>query len=276
LKTSKGVAGHSEIERLAVSIRANLNTKGEISMASLRDKVAIVTGSSRGIGRAIAERFAADGAAVVVNYARSGDEARSVVAAIEAKGGKAIGIQADGGVVADIRRLFRETIAKFGHVDIVVNNAGATGVPKPIAEITEEEFDSLFAVYGRGPFFVMQEAARVLPDGGRIINISTVGTAMLPPFSSTYVGSKAAMEAFSGVLAAELAPRRITVNCVLPGAVETKLLRSLPQEIQDGYEQRTPFGVGQPRDIAGVVALLAGVEGRWITNEKIRCDGGAR
>jgi 3-oxoacyl-[acyl-carrier protein] reductase len=246
-------------------------------MASLNGKVAIVTGSSRGIGRAIVERFAQDGAAVVVNYARSAGEARDVVAGIEAKGGKAIAIQADASSVADIRRLFRETIAKLGHVDIVVNNAGALLTdPKPISEVTEDAFDSGFALFGRGPFFVMQEAARTLPDGGRIINISTMGTAILPPLTSTYVGGKAALEAFSGVLAAELAPRRITVNCVLPGAVETKLLRELPKEIQDGYEQLTPLGVGQPRDIAGVVALLAGEEGRWITNEKIRCAGGAR
>jgi 3-oxoacyl-[acyl-carrier protein] reductase len=245
-------------------------------MASLKDKVAIVTGSSRGIGRAIVERFAQDGAAVVVNYARSGGEARDVVTGIEAKGGKAIAIQADVSAVSDIRRLFRETITKFGRVDIVVNNAGAFANPTPIAEVTEGDFDSTFAVFGRGPFFVMQEAARALPDGGRIINISTVGTALLPPFTSTYVGSKAAVEAFSAVLAAELAPRQITVNCVLPGAVETKLLRELPKEVQSAYEQRTPLGIGQPRDIAGVVSLLAGEEGRWITNEKIRCDGGAR
>ena len=245
-------------------------------MASLKDKVAIVTGSSRGIGRAIAERFAQDGAAVVVNYARSGGEARDVVTGIEAKGGKAIAIQADVSAVSDIRRLFRETITKFGHVDIVVNNAGDLANPTPIAEVTEDDFDSTFAVFGRGPFFVMQEAARALPDGGRIINISTVGTALLPPLTSTYVGSKAAVEAFSAVLAAELAPRRITVNCVLPGAVETKLLRDLPKEVQSGYEQRTPLGIGQPHEIAGVVSLLAGEEGRWITNEKIRCDGGAR
>lgn len=245
-------------------------------MASLKDKVAIVTGSSRGIGRAIVERFAQDGAAVVVNYARSGGEARNVVTGIEAKGGKAIAIQADVSAVSDIRRLFRETITKFGRVDIVVNNAGASANPTPIAEVTEDDFDSTFAVFGRGPFFVMQEAARALPDGGRIINISTVGTALLPPFTSTYVGSKAAVEAFSAVLAAELAPRRITVNCVLPGAVETKLLRELPKEVQSAYEQRTPLGIGQPREIAGVVSLLAGEEGRWITNEKIRCDGGAR
>jgi 3-oxoacyl-[acyl-carrier protein] reductase len=122
----------------------------------------------------------------------------------------------------------------------------------------------------------MQEAARVLPDGGRIINISTVLTALLPPFTATYVGSKAAMEAFSAVLAAELAPRGITVNTVLSGAVETKLLRDLPKEIVAGLEQRTPLGMGQPSDIAGLVAFLAGEEGRWITNEKIRCDGGIR
>jgi 3-oxoacyl-[acyl-carrier protein] reductase len=247
-------------------------------MASLSGKVAIVTGSSRGIGRAIVERFAQDGAAVVVNYARSAGEARDVVAGIEAKGGKAIATQADASVVADIRCLFRETIAKFGHVDIVVNNAGAvpsTG-PQPIAELTEDTLDWAFALFARGPFFVMQEAARVLPDGGRIINISSMITVVLPPMTSPYAGSKAALEAFSGVLAAELAPRRVTVNCVLPGVVETKMLHDLPKEIQDGYEQLTPLGIGQPRDIAGVVALLAGEEGRWITGERIRCAGGLR
>jgi 3-oxoacyl-[acyl-carrier protein] reductase len=247
-------------------------------MASLTGKVAIVTGSSRGIGRAIAERFAHDGAAVVVNYARSVGEAREVVAGIETKGGKAVAVQADTSLVADIRRLFGETIAKFGHVDIVVNNAGAilSGSGKPIAEVTEDAFDSIFALFARGPFFVMQEAARVLPDGGRIINISTAITALLPPGTSTYGGSKAALEAFSGVLAAELAPRKITVNCILSGAVETKLLHDLPGEVQGVYKQRTPLGLGEPRDIAGVAALLAGEEGRWITNEKIRCDGGIR
>jgi 3-oxoacyl-[acyl-carrier protein] reductase len=159
-------------------------------MASLKDKVAIVTGSSRGIGRAIAERLAADGAPVVVNHARSEDEARSVVAAIEAKGGKAIAIHADAGVVADIRRLFRETIAKFGRVDIVVNNAGLPAMPNLVADVTEKEFDEVFAVFGRGPFFVMQEAARALPDGGRIINISTVITDLLVPLASTTPAAK--------------------------------------------------------------------------------------
>jgi 3-oxoacyl-[acyl-carrier protein] reductase len=245
-------------------------------MGSLKNKVAIVTGSSRGIGRAIAERFAEDGAAVVINYARSAGEAGDVVAGIQAKGGKAIAIQADAGLVPEIRRLFKETITHFGHVDIVVNNAGAAGIPTPIAAITEEQYDDAFNVFARGPFFVMQEAARALPDGGRIINISTALTALLPPFASVYTGSKAAMEAFSGVLAGELAHRRITVNTVLPGGVETKMLRALPKELVEGLLQRTPLGIGQPSDIAGMVAFLAGEEGRWITNEKIRCDGGVR
>ena len=245
-------------------------------MGSIKEKVAIVTGSSRGMGRAIAERLAEDGAAVAVNYAHSADEARGVVATIKSKGGKAIAIQGNVSVVADIRRLFKETLAAFGHVDIVVNNAGSPGRPNMIAGVTEEEFDEVFAVYGRGPFFVMQEAARALPDGGRIINISTVLTTMLPPYTATYAGSKSAMEAFSSVLAMELAPRRINVNTVLPGAVETKLLRDLPKELTSALIERTPLGVGQPRDIAGIVAFLAGEEGQWITNEKIRFDGGVR
>src|SRR6266436_8121968 len=139
-------------------------------MSSPNGKIAIITGSSRGIGRAVAERLAADGASVVVNYNRSADEARDVVLAIEARGGKAIAIQADVRVVADIRRLFSETIAKFGGIDIVVNNAGPGGGPKPIAEISEEEFDSALSGFARGPFFVMQEAARNLRDRGRVIN----------------------------------------------------------------------------------------------------------
>jgi 3-oxoacyl-[acyl-carrier protein] reductase len=132
-----------------------------------------------------------------------------VVAGIEAKGGKAIAIQADFGIVADVRRLFRDTIARFGHVDIVVNNAWAIarGVPKAFAEITDDEFDAIFTHNARGSFFVMQEAARTISDRGRIINITTAGTSICPPGFSIYVGGKCAMEAFSATLAAELAPR---------------------------------------------------------------------
>ena len=251
-------------------------------MASLSGKVAIVTGSSRGIGRAIAERLADDGAAVVINYNRSADEARGVVAGIERKGGTAIAIQGDASVVADIRRLFRETIAKFGHVDIVVNNAGPSpdasgaGSPKPIAETSEEEFEAYINGFARGPFFVMQESARNLADKGRIINISSVISDLRPPYAAPYAGSKSALEAFSDCLAQELAPRGITVNVIAPGGIETKMLRALPGEVQGMIEQRTPFGIGKPSDIAGMTAFLASDAGAWITAEKIRVDGGIR
>ena len=244
-------------------------------MASLTGKVAIVTGASRGIGRAIAERFASEGASVVVNYARSAGEAMEVVAAIEAKGGSAIAIQADIGVVADIRRLFREALAKFGHLDIVVNNA-ATGPFEFVTDVTEEHFDRTFAVNVKGPLFMMQEAARSLSDRGRIINISTSGTTINPPGGTIYIGSKAAMETIASCVAGELAPRGITVNTILSGAIDTRMLRDLPPQMRTMLIQRTPLGAGETRDIAGVAAFLAGDEGRWITNEKIRVDGGMR
>lgn len=135
----------------------------------------------------------------------------------------------------------------------MVNNAGPSPEvvgPKPIAAFTEEEFDWVIGGFERGPFFVLQEAAKNIRDNGRIINISTVIAALLPPFTALYAGAKAALEAFSGVLAAELAERRITVNIIAPGGVETKMLRNLPREVQDTIAQRTPFGIGQPRDIA--------------------------
>ena len=251
-------------------------------MGALAGKVAIVTGSSRGIGRAIAERFATDGAAVVVNFNRSADEAREVVARIEQNGGKAVAIQGDASTVADIRRLFRETVAKFGGVDIVVNNAGPSpdesgaGAPKPLAEITEKEFDAYINGFARGPFFVMQEAARNLRDNGRVINISSVISELRPPCGAPYAGAKSALEAFSDTLAQELAPRGITVNVIAPGAVETKLLRALPSEVQGMVTQRTPLGVGRPSDIAGIAAFLASEGGAWITAAKYRVDGGIR
>jgi 3-oxoacyl-[acyl-carrier protein] reductase len=245
-------------------------------MGLLNGKSAIVTGSSRGIGRAIAERLAAEGAAVIVNYSQSEEEARSVVAGIKTTGGKAISICADTSLVVDIRRLFQEATSAFGQLDIVINNAGPSNQPKPLATVTEEEFDFMFNSFARGPFFVMQEAARILQQGGRIINISTVVTALLPPFASLYGGSKAALEAFSGVLAAELAERRITVNSILVGPVETKMLRALPADLQQILQQRTPLGIGSPNDVAALVSFLASDEAQWITNERIRCDGGIR
>ena len=145
-----------------------------------------------------------------------------------------------------------------------------------IAEITEKEFDAYINGFARGPFFVMQEAARNLKDNGRGINISSVISELRPPCGAPYAGAKSALEAFSDTLAQELAPRGITVNVIAPGAVETKLLRALPSEVQGMVTQRTPLGVGRPSDIAGIAAFLASEGGAWITAAKYRVDGGIR
>lgn len=174
-------------------------------MASLTG-IAIVTGASRGIGRAIAERIAADGASVVINYLSSADEAQAVVKAIEEKGSKASAVQANISQIADIRRLFQETVDRFGKLDILVNNAGLA-IYKPIAEVTEEDLDKTFALNTKGTFFCLQEAARRIADGGRIVNISTGGTAMTNATGSIYLGSKAAVEQFSKALSKEIGDR---------------------------------------------------------------------
>jgi len=249
-------------------------------VAHLAGKVAIITGASRGIGRAIAERLARDGAAVVVNYARSAEEAKAVVAAIANGVGKAIAIQADIGSVPDIRRLFKGTIAQLGRIDIVVNNAAKT-VFKPIEAITEEEFDSVFAVNARGPLFVLQEAARALGQGGRVINISTKAAQLGFPLLGAYLASKSALEQFTMVLANELGPRGITVNTVSAGVTETKMLEELwghfPPELKQVSIMRTALGrLGQPDEIADVVAFLASEDARWITGQNIVADGGFR
>src|SRR3712207_5423078 len=160
-------------------------------MTYLKRKVAIVTGASRGIGRAVAERLGRDGATVVLNYARNAEAAEEAVSAIEAEGVKALAIRTDISDVVEVRNLFRETIDRFGRLDILVNNAG-TAVYKPLAEVTEEDFDRTFALNARGTFFAMQEAARSMSDGGRVISISTGGTVGGAPTGSIYAGSKAA------------------------------------------------------------------------------------
>jgi 3-oxoacyl-[acyl-carrier protein] reductase len=189
-------------------------------MASLDGKVAIVTGSSSGIGRAIAERFAGDGVIVVVNYGKSRDNAQQVVAGIQAKGGRAITVQADMSRVSDARRLVTETMKHFARLDISVNNAGKY-LPKLLADMTEAEFDHVFALHAKGPYFAMQEAAKVMKDGGRIVNISTSGTQKTFHGATAHLGSKAALEQYTKGLALELAPRGITVNTVSPGITDT-------------------------------------------------------
>src|SRR6266540_3200638 len=192
-------------------------------MAPLAGKVAIVTGASNGIGRAITERLAQDGATVVVNYGKSADKAKAVVAGIVSRGGNAVAIQADMSKVSDARRLVRETVQRFGRLDILVNNTSMF-MYKPLVETTEEEFDRMFALNAKGPYFALQEAAKVIEEGGRIVNISTDGTHMGFSGATAYLGSKGALEQFTKGLAHELAPRGVTVNTVSPGFTETAML----------------------------------------------------
>jgi len=241
-------------------------------MASLKGKVAVVTGASRGIGRGIAERLAQDGASVVVNYTKNAEEDKKVVAGIEARGGAGVAVQADVSNVADVRRLFQETRKTFGRLDILVNNAGIFWT-RPIVETTEAEYDQMFAINTKGQFFAIQEAAKQMADGGRIVNISTGATQVVFPGNSAYGGSKSALEYFTKVAAKELGARKITVNTVSPGYTDTDML-SDPQLRTIGVEA-SPLGrLGTSTDIARVVAFLVSEEGGWITGDTIQAGGG--
>src|ERR1700675_4047648 len=226
-------------------------------MGSLSGKVAIVTGSSNGIGRAIAERLAEDGAIVVVNYGTSAEKANYVITGIQAKGGKAVAVQADMSQVADARRLVIETVKQFGRLDILVNNAGRF-MPKPLMETTEEDFDQIIALNAKGPYFVMQEAANVLKEGGRIVNISTDGTHLSFPGATVYLGTKGALEQYTKGLAQELASRGVTVNTVSPGFTETGMMTDQFRLI--GIQMSPLKRLGAPKDIADVVAFVVSEE----------------
>jgi 3-oxoacyl-[acyl-carrier protein] reductase len=242
-------------------------------MGELSGKVAIVTGSSSGIGRAVAEGLARRGASVVVHYAKSDAKARAVVAGIEERGGKAIALQADIGKVADIRRLFAEATERLGALDILVNCAGIADY-KPVVAVSEEDFAATFDVNARGTFFALQEAARRIRDGGRIVNISTGGTVGGSPYASIYCGSKAAVEQFTKSLAKEIGARNVTVNTVSPGFTDTEMLAAHPQFKAMGA-QLSPFGrLGTPDEVAEVVIFLAGEGGRWVTGQNIQAGGG--
>ena len=238
---------------------------------SLDGKTALITGGSRGIGRAIAERLAADGAAIVINYARSEQLAQEVVKAISAKGGKAIAIQADVSKPAEVRRLFNEAEKAMGGLDIVVANAGVY-IVKPLIENTEADYDYIFDINTRGVFFTLQEAGRRVRDGGRIVVVSTGGTKMHFANMSLYLGSKGAIEQFARSLSRELGPRNVTVNVLSPGFTETDML---PEEYRDYGASLSPFNrVGAPQDIAEVAAFLASDAARWITGQNVQAGGG--
>jgi 3-oxoacyl-[acyl-carrier protein] reductase len=242
---------------------------------TLEGKVALVTGASRGIGRAIAERLARAGAAVAINYASNSSEAQKAVAAIKSAGGNAFAIQADVGRVPEIVRLFDETISHFGQLDILVNNAGIM-FTKPVSATTEADFDRIFAINVKGTFFACQQAATRLAEGGRIINFSSSTTARFMPAYGAYVATKGAVEQLTRSLAKELGPRRITINTVSPGPVETELFLTgkTAEEVQF-FGKQSAFGrIGKPEEIADVVAFLASDASRWISGQNIRANGG--
>lgn len=240
---------------------------------SIKNKVALVTGGSRGIGRAIVERLAKEGAKVAFTYVASEGAARAVAEGIEGGGGEALAIRADMRDLEQVRGMFDEVMKRFGKLDILVNNAAGTNVFKPTAFLSVEEYDSMFLIT-RGVYFSLQEAARRLAEGGRVINVSTGGTAMPMAAGGAYIGSKGAIEHFSMALAKELGPRQITVNTVRPGVTETDGLVLDAGSIAH-LVQQTPMGrLGQPDDIAAAVALLASDDARWITGQNIAASGG--
>ena len=245
-------------------------------MTTLPDKTALVTGGSRGIGRAIAERLAADGAKVVFSFRSAEREAAEVAAAIAAAGGTARAVRADLADPRAARRLYEEAERLLGPLDILVNNAGAA--PQGlIADLAGEDFDAVMRVNLTSPFMLIQQAARRMRDGGRIVNISTMNTVLAGPGMAPYAASKAGLELLGKVAAYELGPRGITVNAVLPGATDTDLWReNNPDESAwTAVTRITALGrIGQPADVAAVVAMLAGPDGQWLTGQYIRASGG--
>jgi len=239
------------------------------------NKVAIVTGASRGIGAAVAKRLAEDGFTVVVNYAGSAKAADEVVKAIEAAGGKAITAQADVSKPADARRLFDQAEEVYGGVDVLVNNAGVMSL-SPIADMTDEDFDRLFDINVKGSYNTMREAAKRLRKGGRIINFSSSVVGLLQPGYAPYAATKAAIEATTVVLARELRGKEITVNAIAPGPTATELfLNGKSDELVSHLAKLAPLErLGTPEDIAAAVAFLAGPDGGWINGQVLRANGG--
>jgi 3-oxoacyl-[acyl-carrier protein] reductase len=241
-----------------------------------KTRTAIVTGASRGIGAAIAKRLAEDGIAVIVNYARGKDAADAVVSAIQAAGGTALAVQADIGKPTGMAALFDTAEKAFGGADILVNNAGMIKL-SPVAETNDATFERQVAINLGGPFRGMREAARRLKDGGRIINSCSSVVGFYQPAYGVYAATKAGVEAMTHILAKELGPRRITVNAVAPGPVDTELFTDGKSAQQiEAITKLIPLGrLGQPDDIAGLVAFLAGPASQWVNGQVIRANGGA-
>jgi len=248
-------------------------------MPKLQGKVAVVSGASKGIGAAIAEQLANEGAAVIVNHSSSPEQADAVAARIKAAGGKAKVVKADLSKPAEARKLIETAVKEFGKLDILVNNAGVYEF-HPLPEVTEEHYNRIFDLNVKGLLFATQAAVNAFGDnGGSIINISSVASVGAIPNGSVYSATKAAVDSFTRTLAAELGPKKILVNSVLPGPVETEGTHAM-----EGFDQfaaqvvpQTPLGrVGKPHDIASVVSFLASGDAAWITGQVIPVAGGLR
>ncbi len=251
-------------------------------MSELIGKTALVTGGSRGIGAAIVRRLGQAGAHVAVNYAGSKDAAEALVAEIEAAGGRAFAVQADVSSLAGIETMFAACDAEFGgapNLDILINNAGVGrgGRDGSLKGADEALFDELFAVNVKGPHFVTQAALPRLRDGGRIVNIGSMSGKVGQPFAAGYAMTKRAIQSLTFSTALAVAKRRITCNCVAPGAVATDFIAALRE--QPGWDEatakHTPMGrIGEPGDIAGAVMMLLGDDARWVTGQVIEASGG--
>jgi 3-oxoacyl-[acyl-carrier protein] reductase len=249
-------------------------------MNKLRNKVAVVTGASKGIGAGIAKGLAAEGAAVVVNYASSKEGADRVVAEITEKGGKAVAVQGDVSSAADVKRLFAETKKAFGKLDGLVNNAGVYQFAA-LEEITEEQFHRQFNTNVLGLILATQEAAKLFgPEGGSVINIGSTASRLTPPTTAVYTATKGAVDAVTHVLAKELGPRKIRVNSINPGVVETEGVHTagfIGSDFETQLEAQTPLGrIGQPGDIAPIAVFLASADSGWLTGETLLASGGLR
>jgi 3-oxoacyl-[acyl-carrier protein] reductase len=266
-------------DRVGISGSGLTQTK-ETHMNRLQGKIAVVTGASKGIGAAIAEHLAAEGASVIVNYASSKAGADAVVKRITQNEGKAVAVQADLSKPEDIQRLFAEATKAFGKLDILVNNAGIYEYSS-LESITAEHFHKQFNLNVLGLLLATQEAVKYFsPAGGSIVNISSVVATLAPPNGSVYSGTKAAVNAITKSLAKELGPRKIRINAINPGLVETEGVHAAGMadgDFRNQIEAKTPLGrIGQPQDIAPAAVFLASQESAWITGETLYISGGQR
>jgi 3-oxoacyl-[acyl-carrier protein] reductase len=247
----------------------------EIEMTQDSGKVAVITGASRGIGAAVAERLARDGFTIVINYSGDAVPAEAAARKIEDNGGRALIAKADVSDTRAVRGIFDAAEAAFGGVDVLINNAGIMNLAT-IKDSTDDLLDRHIAINLKGTFNTLREAARRLRDGGRIVNFSSSITSRLVPTYGVYAATKAAVEAMTSILAKELRGRNITVNAVAPGPIATKLfLDGKPQELIDQLTKMAPLErLGHPQDIADAVAFLVGPDGGWINGQTLRINGG--